>query len=269
MKLLFGHWASVSSSLKLGRALDGVGVIAGNSLQIGTTFRLVLGMAIAVVAALSLPHQSAKLRRIYMGGLLGVTCFTFGHVLFSEIRSWYFLPLYGVAWWVASSPLKLPAKSSSLGKWRALAMCAVMLMTFGAAVWKGYQFAAKSVRSEKAWSFVAKVEDLVPPGELVYEIDASGFPGFWSRRGIVNGDGLVNSYEYARRLTSNQLNGYLEEQGICYVIVTGRVVSQEVGQLLDFHGLRLQTSDLRPMYPSDSVRKEGTQLVRRIALGCP
>ena len=53
--------------------------------------------------------------------------------------------------------------------------------------------------------FAKNLKTLVAEAEPVFQIDGSGFTGFFSERQLINGDGLVNSHAYARRLRANRL----------------------------------------------------------------
>jgi hypothetical protein len=49
-------------------------------------------------------------------------------------------------------------------------------------------------------------------------VDGSGYIGFFSERPVVNGDGFVNTHAYAERLKEGRLAGYLDEEGIDYIV---------------------------------------------------
>jgi hypothetical protein len=44
---------------------------------------------------------------------------------------------------------------------------------------------------------------------LIYQVDGSGYIGFMSQRHIVNGDGLVNTHDYAKKLLSGKFKSTL------------------------------------------------------------
>src|SRR5690606_31891993 len=66
---------------------------------------------------------------------------------------------------------------------------------------------------------------------------------------IINGDGLVNSYNYARRLMQNDLGEYLRDEGICWLITTQRVVTKKGAILLNYHGLSVDNALVTPVFP--------------------
>lgn len=52
--------------------------------------------------------------------------------------------------------------------------------------------------------------------DRIFMIDLSGIIGFFSERKIINGDGLINSYEYQEYLSSNNLTKYFTDRKIDY-----------------------------------------------------
>lgn len=61
-----------------------------------------------------------------------------------------------------------------------------------------------------AYSFAKELNQKVKESEIVFQIDYSGIIGFFSERTVVNGDGLINSYDYYKVLKNNQLMQYLK-----------------------------------------------------------
>ena len=84
---------------------------------------------------------------------------------------------------------------------------------------------------------------LVPPGARIYTYDNPGFLGFFSGFDVVDGDGLVNDFAYARRLRRGGLAGYLDDEGICYVVMA----DADARPVLDLAGLVLREEDVVPL----------------------
>ena len=95
-----------------------------------------------------------------------------------------------------------------------------------------------------AATFLSELRARVPEGETIYTWDNPGFFGFFSGRRIVDGDGLVNDHAYAQRLTDGTLAGYLDEERICYVVVS----VAGVDPVLDVAGLTLRRADVEQLY---------------------
>src|SRR5690606_24271861 len=80
--------------------------------------------------------------------------------------------------------------------------------------------------------------------DVVFQGAGSGWTGFFLDAHLVNGDGLVNSYEYANRLVDGDLAGYLDEIGADYVLVNKPYRDSLV---VDIGGLKVSESDLEPV----------------------
>ena len=61
-----------------------------------------------------------------------------------------------------------------------------------------------------------KLLEKLPVNSKIYQYDLSGHLNFFSKVPVINGDGLVNSFEYADLLFNNKLFDYLELNNICY-----------------------------------------------------
>jgi len=71
---------------------------------------------------------------------------------------------------------------------------------------------------DSAYEFSKKVNALVKEDETIFQIDYSGLISFFSDRKIVNGDGLINSYDYYEILKQGRLFNYLDELNPEYFI---------------------------------------------------
>lgn len=88
-------------------------------------------------------------------------------------------------------------------------------------------------------AFVEAANGVLTPRDVVYQIDGAGFIGYWLNARVVNGDGLVNSWDYRRRLLANDLGSYLQDIGATHV-VTNR---QPEPLLVSWHGLVVREED--------------------------
>lgn len=259
---IFGHWYSVSSQLKSNSAVHGLeSGLPTDGLLVRTGLWILLTIW-ACSRALLAPRNAVTL-----GALLGTFSYTLLHLVFSNIRSWYFLPAYAVA--LLAATVSEPALTESRQRRqvqlvRGFAGLAIALWSY-----KALRFVAAEEKRIKAWSFVAEVQKRVPQKDAIYEIDASGFPGYWTERHIINGDGLVNSYDYARRLMQNDLGEYLKDEEICWLLTTARVASKSSSLLLSYGGLTLDDSQVTPVFPhSLKGSRRRTQLWKLKYPGC-
>ena len=60
------------------------------------------------------------------------------------------------------------------------------------------------------------------PHESALMVDCSGFTGYFSNRKIINGDGLVNSWEYSKMKNQGQLWKYIDDKKVDWIITTKR-----------------------------------------------
>jgi hypothetical protein len=58
---------------------------------------------------------------------------------------------------------------------------------------------------------------IVNEDERIYQVDESGRVGYFSERKLINGDGLVNDWEYRDYLLSNRLSEYFVKENIKYI----------------------------------------------------
>ena len=61
-----------------------------------------------------------------------------------------------------------------------------------------------------------KVKSVTNENDNIYQVDFSGITGFFSERKIINGDGLINSFEYTSYIVTGRLKNYFEEKQINY-----------------------------------------------------
>jgi hypothetical protein len=195
-----------------------------------------------------------------------VTVFSGGHLVSHPIPFWCYLPAYLVLWFAL---LRCQVGRPALLRLRRATLCAVAFVAIAFTAHKLALHVRNREISRGARDFVARIEAHVPEGGRIYQIDGSGFTGFFSQRAVMNGDGLVNTYEYARRMREGRLAGILDEQGVCYVI-TNRQTGD--GPLVDFGGLVVTRADVDEVFRTATYGRFPTTdfvLHRRRAPGCP
>ena len=247
MKALGGEWFSVSSTLKASRVgpleLPGVPPYLGRFVVL-----LVLG-GVSGAAVVRHARWTRDVGPLFLW--LGAVAFTASHFVFSLLRPWYYVPAFLV---MVVALLWTQASETARTRWRvahALAVVGAAAIAFVAIE------AANSVRyrgeSRRVRDFIEEVRRLVPATEPIYQVDGAGYTGFFTERRVVNGDGLVNTHEYARRLLANDLAGYLDEEGISYIITNRRRRSPVV----EIGGLVVETSEVEELArkPGDSVNR--------------
>jgi hypothetical protein len=136
-------------------------------------------------------------------------------VLLGSLRPWYLIP----GFLLACQAILLAADRLFAAAPRAAAWscCAVALLVTG-----GYSFQAwfSDIQERTRWEFFEEVRRATPEDAVIYCYDYSGTAAFVSQRRILNGDGLVNSFDYADRYRSGSLGDYFERTKPSYYLET-------------------------------------------------
>jgi hypothetical protein len=66
------------------------------------------------------------------------------------------------------------------------------------------------------YAYAKKLNSLVNRDESVYQVDYCGVTGFFSERNIIDGDGLINSFEYLEYLNSGRIDDYISKYNVKY-----------------------------------------------------
>ncbi|WP_192499402.1 hypothetical protein [Skermanella pratensis] len=221
MKLVFGEFYSVSSFLKVSADVHGSGLVAhlrdnifASSGQLARFGCLGLLLACSLVAIMGAETREQMLRRATV--VVSVLAFFTPLLVLVNVRSWYFVvPFLGLAM-VACQPFRTGRSRSGASRDLALGLAALFLALNLAG--RVQYYAGFRVDQLASAELIRTIHGSVPASARMYQIDGSGFVGYFADRTLINGDGLVNSYDYARRLRAGSLGGYLEEMNVCYVV---------------------------------------------------
>ena len=111
-------------------------------------------------------------------------------------------------------------------------------------------------RNSISWekTFICKLKEKVPFKSRIYQIDGSGWTGYFSERHIFNGDGLVNTYKYYNLMKTQNLQNYLTDNNIEYIITNGKISGDKI---VDMNGLVVykRQADLVIDVPSNLTNK--------------
>lgn len=69
-----------------------------------------------------------------------------------------------------------------------------------------------------AYKFAQRVKELLPKDSIIFQVDYSGLISFFSDMQIINGDGLINSFDYYKTLKEGKLSDYLKKVKPDYII---------------------------------------------------
>ena len=179
-----------------------------------------------------------------LGILAGIAVFFAVPFCLVIMRSWYFLPTHIALLWLATRPdTDLRWRESAA---KAAGAFAVALIFVYAAGVSAYHMNNRADQANNA-AFAKEIRRLVPENGRIYQIDGVGYVGFFAGRPVINGDGLMNDYSYARRVAAGTLDGYLDEMGVCYVI-TNRRGEFDAPMLVDHFGLAIPKSEAKLLY---------------------
>jgi hypothetical protein len=235
MLLLHHHLFSVSSAIKSGAASLGLRIFA-NLGQRTPTLPIPLepqGVFVVLLAVVSLvlllrsPQSASK--PVLVGLWLGTALFTFAHLCFSDVHPWYYAAAF------VGFPVVFIWCRPAV-KFDRFVLCgAAPAFLLVAAL------CAKAVTNRKeagpVREFVARVNEFDSANQPIYMVDGSGYWGYWADAPVINGDGLVNSHEYAARLKKNDLADYLAENHTS-LVMTNKALSPDE-PLVDIGGLRV------------------------------
>lgn len=240
MKLLFGAFFSTSSMVlgaRIGDLVRGTlwnpEKVWSSHLQTVCTLSSFALAAGGLAAARTIADE--RRRRSVVAIIACCSLFLFSHLLIGSMREWYWtaplLSLYLVAGRAIEERGAVAVR---------MAM-ACSLLVIGLAVVDVVSMAHEYADArDYSRTFLDLVDRTVPQSESVFQEDASGFIGYWAQARVVNGDGLVNSIDYVRRMQGGALAGYLEEENICFLI---RNWPLERGMIVSLGGLEVRSDD--------------------------
>lgn len=138
------------------------------------------------------------------GGLV----FTIIHLLYNKlgIREWYMtLPTF-VA--IIMIVILLPKRKDILNISLILSFIFFVSIFYGTRIMK--------LKNVSGYEYAKSLNSIVKENERVYQIDFCGVIGFFSDRNVVNGDGLINSFEYIDYVNKGKIDEYIEKYNIKY-----------------------------------------------------
>lgn len=234
---LSGQLFTVSSILKTEKSQDILNNIVGNiTVNTRALFRIST-LFLSLVAALTASFNRKKINRGFLV-VSGLILFYSAHLGLGMMRSWYFVP--GVV--VGVSVFYRYRKDNIFHNLMPYAVTFLALFYVSARVWV---YVSLNEESKQANIFIEEIKRNVPENEPVFQYDASGFTGYFSERKIINGDGLVNTHSYARRLVDRKLGGYLEENDICYIVDNYKLSDRPI---VDIGGLVVKRDELELIF---------------------
>ena len=167
------------------------------------------------------------------------------------LRVWYWTVPLGLSLWLFENK----SRRSKTGNYLCIGVCLWLTFLYVFAI---AQFNLKYERDQAhARHFIAAANQMIDDNGRVFQVDGSGYTGFFISTPVVNGDGLVNSQDYAKALKRNGLQNYLEEKQICYLIANQKI---EGGVVVSKAGLEVRVSDVEELIsPLEKLRSQFSQ----------
>lgn len=217
----FGDPRTISSSLKtnpigqqfalLGTAERGINALMHKGVFVAV-FLLALYFSILLLRKLKEAddRQSARFLlalNVYVLAFLSLIALT----LREPPRTWYytvaFTILIGAAAWLRS---RSESQSNTSFAVASAAVCIASLL----ALFKLYGSSPRG----NALATAAWVRQNLGPDEAAFVSDGSGIVNYFAERHVINGDGLVNNFEYQRYVREKRVREYLEKNRVRYVL---------------------------------------------------
>ena len=121
-------------------------------------------------------------------------------------REWYYsLPLFYAAFYI------LPFITISNINYKSIWLPVLSILVFYFFIYKNEYYDMSD-----AYVYSKIINETVPPSKIIFQVDYSGLVGFFSERKVINGDGLINSFEYSSYLKNNDLKSYFNIYPIDY-----------------------------------------------------
>ncbi|MHC1736433.1 MAG: hypothetical protein AB9882_00315 [Ignavibacteriaceae bacterium] len=105
--------------------------------------------------------------------------------------------------------------------------------------------------SDDAYEYAGRISDLVHEHETIYQVDYSGMISFFSNRKIINGDGLINSFEYYDHIKNKKLDNYFKKHPFNYY---STFMYGEVDTIKNFTDTMFKPGGYEFRFPMDKLR---------------
>jgi len=236
-KILFGEYLSVVTLIKAGSgsslAANVLSNLTGeNGARLASVITLYL-LALVTVASAP-PSQNRFGAAAICTGCLGFVLF---HTLFNRVpRPWYYLPCYVIL------PYIVVTVGSAHSLARRLYLAAHCLLLASYLTLKGVEVTGNHLHGiyRGAMQFARGIRVELSENDKAFMVDGSGFVGYFSERHVVNGDGLVNTFAYARAMRANALGNYLKDNDIRFIITNASISGD---YLVNFGGIQVRGDD--------------------------
>jgi hypothetical protein len=250
-KLIFDSYFSVSSLIKLDQSrtiLENLTFNINDSFYFSTILALVLFFSVVMIYIITINQRKSIKGYNFYYFVLIISAFLYFVYLYTYIpfiRQWYLTPIKALSLFILFEGDLL---SFLLNKIKYFWHVASAIIIIGFLYF--YSIKLDEINSDNiyTWQFLNKIKEVVPKGEKIYQVDASGITGYFSERNIINGDGLVNSHQYFELQKKRKLDSYLKSNNIKYIITNRRIKNKRV---LFFYDIRITSKQVQLLIEPD------------------
>lgn len=217
--IFFGAWDTVSgrllNSFPVLNIKNNINALISNPQKLFNQFARIILLVIVFSIFSVYSFKSYKEKNIKSKFYLtvwglgaGSIIFTFIHLLFNNygIREWYMsLPIL-----VAVIMISILLNDRKYMLNISLIFSAILL------IYIFYGTRIKNIKYSSAYDFAKNLSEVVTDKENIYQVDFCGIVGFFSGRNVIDGDGLINSFEYLGYLNSGRIDEYLSKYNVKY-----------------------------------------------------
>lgn len=211
--LISGHIISISSQIS--NSFPDVLFIDNLKVLITTKFKfynqfvriIIIALSVIVITILLLRDKSSKNKIYYLLYFMNIGSLVYIIINISfnkfNIREWYM-----------TFPIYVSFLSITLIFREYLSKLVLFIPVLLFAILTIYQTRIINQKFINYYMYSKELEKHTNEDEFIFQIDGTGVIGFFSNRNVVNGDGLINSYEYYNYLKSGNILSYLRKYRI-------------------------------------------------------
>ncbi|MCX6163343.1 MAG: hypothetical protein NTU73_00520 [Ignavibacteriae bacterium] len=151
---------------------------------------------------------TSKFNLIIFGLGAGSVIFTLIHLTYNmySIREWYMtLPVFLS---IIMITVLLFDKKIILNISLILSLILLIYVFYGSRI--------NNLKYVSGYEYAKSLNTVVKENESIYQVDYCGVVGFFSERSVVEGDGLINSFEYLDYLRKGKVDDYISKHNIKY-----------------------------------------------------
>jgi len=169
---------------------------------------IVILIFVILVLSNKFKNKFNKLDKLLFGICIGAVSFLLFNLVFNKhsLKEWY---------------VAFPAFVSSILLVRILVLFPryfylSLIIFFAAFIFYFYLTRIENSKWDNVYDYAIELKKNTSVDERIFQIDICGIVGYFSERKVINGDGLINSFEYQKYLKSNNLGEYFKNKNITY-----------------------------------------------------